>query len=215
MTSKRQKVLTSIARTLTALSLVAGAGCGSGSQDLTPAATPAPTAVAQAVSASAPKSPAPSTENVQPGSRSATAVAFEELMALLPEAEGWTRSTPRGEQITMGIDMSRAHSDYEKGESSIDLEITDSSFNQLFLAPLSTYLGAGYSERSNEGYRRAAPVGGHPAFETWNSDSRRAEVIVVVANRFVVQATGHNVDNVEPVRALAQAVDFSRLAALK
>ena len=38
---------------------------------------------------------------------------------------------------------------------------------------------------------------------------------MVVANRFVVQATGHNVDNADPVRALAQAVDLSRLAALK
>ena len=83
------------------------------------------------------------------------------------------------------------------------------------MGPLTTYLAAGYSERTNEGYRKASPVGGHPAFETWNGDSRRAEVFVVVANRFVVQATGHNVDNAEPVRALAQAVDFSRLAALK
>ena len=137
-------------------------------------------------------------------------------MALLPEHAGWTRSKPRGEQISMGIDMSRASGDYEKGESSIDLEITDSSFNQLFLAPLTAYLVKGYSERSNEGYRgKSEMIGGHPAFETWNSDSRRAEVIVVVANRFVVQATGHNVDNADAVRALAQAVDFSRLAALK
>ena len=76
-------------------------------------------------------------------------------MALLPEHAGWTRGKPRGEQVSMGMDMSRAHGDYEKGESSIDLEITDSSFNQLFLAPLTTYLATGYSERSNEGYRRA------------------------------------------------------------
>jgi len=202
----------SIVRTLTALSLLAVAGCGSGSKDAPPAATatPAPTAVAQAASATTAKSAA-SVAQIP----SAKAVAFEELMALLPEPAGWTRGKPRGEQISMGMDMSRAHGDYEKGESSIDLEITDSSFNQLFLAPLTTYLVKGYSERSNDGYRKASPVGGHPAFETWNSDSRRAEVFVVVANRFVVQATGHNVDSAEPVRALAQAVDFSRLAALK
>jgi hypothetical protein len=166
------------------------------------------------VSATAPKTTPPA-QSAQPGSQSAKAVAFEELMALLPEPAGWTRGKPRGEQISMGMDMSRAHGDYEKGESSIDLDIIDSSFNELFLAPLTTYLVKGYSERSNDGYRKASPVGGHPAFETWNSDSRRAEVFVVVGNRFVVQATGHNVDSAEPVRALAQAVDLSRLAALK
>jgi len=205
----------SIVRTLIALSLMVVAGCGSRAKDATPTATPSPTAVAQAMSTSAPTGQAPQAQNIQPAGQSAKAVAFEELMALLPEPSGWTRGKPRGEQISMGMDMSRAHGDYERGESSIDLEITDSSFNQLFLAPLTTYLAKGYSERSNEGYRKAEMVGGHPAFETWNSDSRRAEVIVVVANRFVVQATGHNVDNADQVRALAQAVDFSRLAALK
>jgi hypothetical protein len=201
-----------VVRTLTVLSLVVVAGCGSGSKDAPPAATatPAPTAVAQAASATAAKSAAPVAQM-----QSAKSVAFEELLALLPETAGWTRSKPRGEQISMGMDMSRALCDYEKGESSIDLEITDSSFNPVFLGPLTTYLIRGYSERTNDGYRKASPVGGHPAFETWNSDSRRAEVIVVVANRFVVQAKGRNVDNAEPVRALAQAVDFSRLAALK
>ena len=201
-----------VVRTLRMLSLVVVAGCGSGPKDAPPAATvtPAPTAVAQAVSATAAKTAAPVTQM-----QSAKAVAFEELLALLPEPAGWTRSKPRGEQISMGMDMSRALCDYEKGESSIDLEITDSSFNQVFLGPLTTFLAAGYSERTNDGYRKASPVSGHPAFETWNSDSRRAEVVVVVANRFVVQATGRDVDNAEPVRALAQAVDFSRLAALK
>lgn len=214
MRSKGSKVLMSTARTLTALSLVVVAGCGSGAKDTTAAAAPTPTAVAQALSSSAPKSTA-TAPNTQPVSQPAKAVAFEELLALLPEPAGWTRGKPRGEQISMGMDMSRAHGDYEKGESSIDLDITDSSFNQLFLAPLTTYLVKGYSERSNDGYRKASPVGGQPAFETWNSDSRRAEVIVVVGNRFVVQATGHNVDSAEPVRALAQMVDFNRLAALK
>jgi hypothetical protein len=206
---------TPIVRVLTALSLVVLAGCGSSSNNAPPSATPAPTVVAQTLSAAATNVPATPTQPAQRAGQSAKAVAFEELMALLPEPAGWTRGKPRGEQISMGLDMSRAHGDYQKGESSIDLEITDSSFNQLFLGPLTTYLAAGYSERTNEGYRKASPVGGHPAFETWNGDSRRAEVFVVVANRFVVQATGHNVDNAEPVRALAQAVDFSRLAALK
>ena len=198
----------SIGRTFAALSLVVAAGCGSGAKDAAPAATPTPTVTATPQPTSAPKPAAASVPT-------AKAVAFEDLLALLPEFEGWTRGKPRGEQIAAGQDMSRANADYEKGDTSIDLEITDSSFNQLFLAPLTTYLVSGYSERTTDGYRKASPVNGHPAFETWNSDSRRAEVIVVVGNRFVVQATGHNVDNAEPVRALAAAVDFSRLASLK
>ena len=197
---------------LAAVSLLVAGGCGSGSKDAAPAATPTPSVVAQNPAVAVEKTPAPLNAQLN---QSAKSVAFEELVALLPEAAGWTRSKPRGEQITMGVEMSRAEAEYDKGDSSIDLDITDSAFNQVLLAPLATYLAKGYSERSNEGYRKAAPIGGHPALETWNSDSRRAEVTVVVGNRFVVQAVGHNVDGAGPVRALAQAVDFGRLAALK
>lgn len=200
----------SIVRTLTALALLVAAGCGSGAKDAAPAVTPVPTVTATPQATSSPK-PIATALNAP----AARAVAFEDLLALLPELEGWTRGKPRGEQIAGAQDMSRANAGYEKDDTSIDLEITDSSFNELFLAPLTTYLVAGYSERTTDGYRKALPINGHPAFETWNSDSRRAEVIVVVGNRFVVQATGHNVENADPVRALAAAVDFSRLASLK
>ena len=202
-----------LAVALTALSLVPGAGCGSGSKDTTPAVTPTPTPAVAALDAAAAAKAA--TAQNPPPAPSAKSVAFEELVALLPEVAGWTRSKPRGEQIAMGGEMSRAQAEYDKGDSSIDLDITDSAFNQVLLAPLTTYLAKGYSERSTDGYRKAAPVNGHPALETWNNESRRAEITVVVANRFVVQATGHNVDSADPVRALAQAVDFSRLASLK
>ena len=147
--------------------------------------------------------------------QTARPVDFEQLTALIPEAEGWTRTQPRGEELNMGVSMSRAQAGYESGESTIDLEITDSAFNEVFLAPLTTYLATGYSERTPAGYRKAAPVNGQPAFETWNHDARRAEVIVVVANRFVVQVTGRNVDDAGTVLALAAAVEFSKLAGLK
>lgn len=151
----------------------------------------------------------------QPPLPSATAVAFEQLLALLPQAEGWTRSEPRGEQVGMGITMSRARAQYDKGESSIDLEITDSSFNQLVLSPMAMFLTAGYSERSTNGYARSAAVSGHPGFEKWIDASKRGEVTVVVGNRFIVQASGSDVDDVETVRALVQAVDLGRLAGLR
>ena len=192
-----------------ALSLGLITGCGkSAAKDGSTTAAATPTVTPQATATpTAPAQPRLPT--------SAIAVEFEQLVALIPEAAGWTRSTPRGEQINMGLTMSRALAEYQKGDSTIDLEITDSTFNPVFLAPLTTYLTSGYSERTSEGYRKAAPVSGQPAFETWNNDSRRAEVTVVIANRFVVQATGHNVDNADAVRALAQSVDFSRLTALK
>jgi hypothetical protein len=104
---------------------------------------------------------------------------------------------------------------YDNGEMSIDLEIVDSSFNDVVLAPMALFLQSTYSERSPDGYKQATTIGGHPAFEEWNSTARRADVHALVAGRFIVHATGLNVAGVDPVRALVQAVNLTRLAALK
>jgi hypothetical protein len=58
-------------------------------------------------------------------------------------------------------------------------------------------------------------MGGHPGFEKWINGSRRGEITVVVGNRFIVQATGNDVESIEAVRAMVQAVDLGRLATMK
>jgi hypothetical protein len=168
----------------------------------TPSVTPNPTSVAAPAGQQGDKPVVPS-------------VPFEQLVALLPESPGWTRSTPKGEQQNAGITMSRAHAEYEKGESSMELEIIDSSFNQLVLTPLAMYLATGFNERSTDGFKKAAPVSGYPGFESWENDARRAEVTVVVASRFIVHGTGRNVQDSAPVKALVQSVDLGKLASLK
>jgi hypothetical protein len=154
-------------------------------------------------------------QSMQQSGLSANAVAFEQLVALLPDVNGWTRGKPRGEQITMGVKMSHAKAEYQKGESSIDLDITDSSFNQLVLSPFSMFLAAGFSERTTNGFARSAPMGGNPGFERWNNEAGEGEVVVVINNRFIVQAKGRSIENINPVKTVVQAVNLAALSGLK
>jgi hypothetical protein len=142
-------------------------------------------------------------------------VDYEVLKGLLPQVSGWTQAGARGEQLSMPMKVSRAEARYTKGDSNVELEITDSALHQMLLAPFSMYLAAGYSERSDEGFKRSAKIGGFPGIEDWNSSSRRGEVTAVVNNRFVVQATGHDVEDLAAVRQIVDAIDLSKLAALK
>ena len=142
-------------------------------------------------------------------------VNFESIKALVPELDGWTRSDLRGEQQSMPISTSRASATYRKDASRIDLEITDSALNQLFLAPFAMFLAAGFSERSDDGFKHAAKVSGYPGYEEWNAKTRRAEVTAAVNNRFIVQATGHDVQSVDDVRKAVESVNLARLAELK
>lgn len=146
---------------------------------------------------------------------SAKAVNFEELKAVLPEVSGWTQSDTRGEELTMPMAYSRAETRYRKDDSRIELEVTDSAMNQLLMAPMSMFLASGYAERSDDGFKRAAKVAGYPGIEEWNSKTRRGEVTAVVNNRFIVQATGHDVADLAEVRSVVDKVNFSKLAALK
>jgi hypothetical protein len=182
-------------------------GCG-GAKPADPpaaAATPAPATSPVPAKAATPRT-AP---------RTANAVGFEQLVPLLPEIEGWTRSTPRGEQVSAGVPMSRASARYEQGETVVDVEVLDSAFHELVLAPIASYLAAGFSERMTHGYRKSAPVSGQPGFEEWNSDRRRAQVTLVVGDRFIVSATGRNVDNADSTRAIVQKIPMTGLAGLK
>jgi hypothetical protein len=142
-------------------------------------------------------------------------VDFEQLKAFVPEYGGWTRTNLKGQQMNMPFAISNAEADYAKGESSIDLQITDSALNQLIFAPFTMFLAAGYDERSDDGYKKSVKLGGQPAFESWEKGNKQAEVTVVVANRFLIVAKGRDVENVDPVRKLVEAIDIGKLATLK
>jgi len=209
---------------LSALALVvtaSAAACGSASE--AKAEKPEPAKAAAQPLKSTPATPEPSRgRSTSPGRSDqpatpalARAVDYERLKDLLPDIDGWARSDTTGEQHTTPAAFARARAVYRTAESRIELVITDSAFSPMVLAPVSIFLAPGYSERSDDGFRRAVKVGGQPAVEQWNSGSRRAEVTALVANRYLVRASGDDVSGVEPVLAAVESVNLARLAALK
>lgn len=143
------------------------------------------------------------------------AVDFEKLTALMPEIGGWTRGEVHGEQTSMPMQTSNAEATFEKGESRIRLEITDTAMSQMLLAPITIFMGTGFSERSDDGFKRAVKVGGQPGFEEWQKKARHGEVTALVNSRFVVNAKGDDVDSIDVVRKAVESVDFAKLASLK
>ena len=189
------------------------AACGgaapAGSAQASPQASTSPAASSPSPSAQ-PASTPPPADPIR-----ATAVDSARLIALIPELPPWIRNQPRGEQIFSGVAISKAEAEYTNGDSTIKLTITDSTFDRLLMAPLAMSLMPKYSERSADGYKKYAAVGGHPGFESWLDTAQDAEVTVVVANRFIVNARGLSVTGIEPVRALVKKIDLKTLAAMK
>ena len=166
--------------------------------------TPSPSASTQPAATTTPADPLP-----------ATPVDPALLVALLPDLFGWTRSQPRGEQLSAGVFMSKADAEYSRGESAMKLEIIDSAQHRLLMAPLSIMLMPKYSEKTADGFKQFARVGKHPGFESWQDELKEGDATVVVANRFIVNVRGLNVANLDPVRSLVRAINLDRLATLK
>jgi hypothetical protein len=111
--------------------------------------------------------------------------------------------------------ISNAKAHYSSGESAMDIEITDSALNQMIFAPFAVFMASGYEERSDDGYKKAGTIAGSPGFESWEKDAQKGEVTVIVANRFVVQATGRHVASIDPVKKALESVDLAKLATVK
>ena len=155
-------------------------------------------------------------QGLQAGQGNVKLVDREELKALLPDVAGWEKKNSKAEQVSMGVaSFSHAETHYENGDAEIKLDITDSAMSQLVLAPFVMFVTTGYSEKTDDGYKKSTVISGMPGFESWDKTNKRAEMVAIVGNRFIVQATGQPVDGVEIVRKVVESVNLSKLAGMK
>jgi len=204
--------------------LIVAACGGSGAQPAPPDAS-APAAAAPAPSqAPGTNGAKPAVETAKPPAARgapppprplATPVDFETLKTLLPEVAGWTRASTSGETVSLPVPHTSAYARYSKDTSTIYLEIGDSALSPVVLGPATMFMTAGFEERSDAGYRKAVTIRGFPGCEDVNTHAKTADLTVVVANRFVVHAKGREMTNIDPVRAVVQAVNLAALAKLK
>lgn len=142
-------------------------------------------------------------------------VAFQTLQTHLPKVSGWEMGEPEGERMTMPVPFSQVEARYTKGDSRIEVKIVDTGFAQMLIMPWSMMLASGYSRESSSGYEKATTVGGNPAIEKWNKNSKNAEVDVLVGKRFMVTIEGRDVEDVKAVQEFAANMNFAAIAAAK
>jgi hypothetical protein len=200
---------------LALVALVGSAGCGGSDSSTSSAADGGGAAGSQTPEQAAAQSLQKMLEQGAAG-QTAKAVDYELLKGLLPEVAGWERSDVKGDQgEMMGMSYSRAEGDYNKGDANVRLEITDTALIQSMVLPFSMLAAGGFNQRSDEGFKRGTTVGGSPGWEEWEHQTKSAEVNVLVAGRFIVRASGHDLQNIEVAKEIVQAVPVAKLAALK
>jgi len=149
-------------------------------------------------------------DQVQSG-EAPTAIPPQELASLLPESLGNYRRVEISSAgaSAVGLGGSQAEARYENEENRIELQVLD-----LGGAAGLAGLGAAFKIESNRetetGYERTNTIDGRMTSEKWDNSSKRGKFGVLVANRFMVEASGKT-DSIDNLKAAVSAVGIERL----
>ncbi|MGE5721026.1 MAG: YIP1 family protein, partial [Sphingomonadales bacterium] len=143
------------------------------------------------------------------------AVAPTALQALLPESLGpYRRVEVSNSGVGAGgVGGSTAEGRYENGGSSFALTLSDISAAGA-LAAMGSALNVQSSRQTATGYERTGNVEGRMTTEKWDMNSKQGEYGVLVADRFMVQASG-TVPSMDVLKGAVNAVGLSKLESMK
>ena len=68
-------------------------------------------------------------------------------------------------------------------------------------------------KETETGYEKTGIWDGRKTFEKYNNKSKRGEMKVIVANRFIVEVDGDGLP-IDTIKAAAKSVDYAKLEAL-
>jgi hypothetical protein len=146
-------------------------------------------------------------------------VDFRELKALYPESiNGMKRTNSSGEKTAaFNMNISHAEADYnsDDGSKSFDINITDMG-NMSGLTQMAAYGWAmgEFDRETDSGYEKTTNFSGYKAYEEYNNEGKYGKLQVLVASRFIVEASGNNISMDELKGALGQ-IDLSKLESWK
>lgn len=144
-------------------------------------------------------------------------VDFRQLRALLPEElAGLRRTNARGEKTgAFGANISTADGEYGAPDGPrLTVKITDLGATGPFgaLAGLG-WLTTEVDSEGDEGYERTTMYGDYKGLEKYRNDAKSGSVNVVVANRFLVEVSGQNLEPIQ-LQTAAASLDFVALEQL-
>src|ERR1051325_9291296 len=108
------------------------------------------------------------------------AVDLQKLLAILPEPpSGWTADKPEGATEDVGgFKITNVHSDYHKGEGEkapgAAISILDSVSNPDYVSATTDAWKS--NSDTSEGYAKSVNIDGTPGFETFEKDTKHAEI---------------------------------------
>lgn len=145
-------------------------------------------------------------------------VDYKDLKDLLPESLAKMERTDfSGERTSlMGIKTSQAHAEFSSDDGqNISIEIIDmGSVKGIAAMARVAWAKTEFERETDEGYERTVEYKGFKAFEKYSNEDKSGEFNVLVADRFVVEVKGYQVEIKDITKALDK-IDLKKLEKMK
>jgi hypothetical protein len=148
-------------------------------------------------------------------------VDFHKLQDLMPaKAVGVDRSSLTGENVSIGeSSIAQASADYTKPDSDgsdphASIMISDYVAAPQMVAGMTAWRTVPIRVENDQGYQRTAKLKDFPAFESYTKDGNSRQMMVLVAERFLVKVETTHVSE-QAFKQFVESLPVEKLAKLK
>jgi len=141
-------------------------------------------------------------------------VNWRELIPFLIDIPGFEADgEPEGSTVTMGnYKVSQAEREYSSGDKALQISIVDGAYAQMAYAGIK--MAMNFEMDTSEEYVKKVTIKGFPGIEKYEYEDKDGQVILLVADRFVVQLEEDNVPDTSELKKIAEVLDLEGLAKL-
>ncbi len=144
----------------------------------------------------------------------ADTVNWRDLAPFLGDIDGWTaEGDAEGSSVSMaGTKISHVERGYTDENRTLMITITDAIASSMMSMGLK--MSMNFEIDSSEEYVKKIEVQGFSGVEKYNYADKDAEVILLLADRFIVQLEGEDFENTKDLVNIADSLDLKGIAAL-
>lgn len=145
------------------------------------------------------------------------ALPYKDLEAYLPEIKGYSKEGgPKGSQMNaygMGA-WSQAEQEYINGDKRVSVKIFDYNSSQQAFMGITAVFGMGFSFEDDSKKQAPADLGvkNVAAYETLYKTDKRAEMVVVAGDRFIINIESNGVGDEDFIKSVAKSINLNELA---
>ena len=139
---------------------------------------------------------------------------FRELVPFLIDLSGWDAEDDAEGQTTsaMGYSLTQVERDYSSGDKSLNIQIVDGGYAPMAYAGIQMMMN--FEVDTSEEYIKKTEVKGFNGIEKYTYEDKEAEVMLLVAKRFIVHLSGEEFEGTEELVTIAGSLDLEGLAKL-